>query len=122
MFRTLPTATRTLVWIDAREAIVVSWLEDRAQVERLAASPSDSGEATCPDDPTRFVDEVAEHLPLDDDLLILGPSPIRDRLELRVHELDKHRRHRRAIAASSSAPQAQRQLLAQLRHSQEASR
>ena len=122
MLHAQPTATRTLVWIDAREAIVISWLEDRAQVERLEACLSDADQADPPEVPLSFVDEVAEHLPPDDDLLILGPAPVRDLLELRVHELDRHRRHRRAIAASSSAPQAERQLMAQLRHVQEATR
>ena len=104
MLHAQPTATRTLVWIDAREAIVISWLEDRAQVERLEACLSAAEQADPPEVPLTFVNEVAEHLPPDDDLLILGPAPVRDLLELRVHELDRHRRRRRAIAGLVLGP------------------
>jgi hypothetical protein len=134
-----PTATRTLVWIDAREAIVISWLEDRAQVERIESdvpdhhkstghvrhdttmchgggAPQTAGEPRREEHLNHFVDVVAEHLPTQDDLLILGPGTTRERLERRVRELDSHRRSPRIVTVEPSAPRTDRQLIARLRH------
>jgi hypothetical protein len=116
MLHPQPTVTRTLVWIDAREAIVVSWLEDRAQVERIVSDvpdhrkstghvrhdatlrhggggPQTAGEPRREEYLNQFVDEVAAHLPVEDDLLILGPGTTRERLERRVLAIDRHRLH-----------------------------
>jgi hypothetical protein len=140
MFRVQPTVTRTLVWIDARQAIVVSWLEDRAQVEKLESdvpdhrkstghvrhdstmrhggggAPQTAGEPRREEYLDRFVALVAEHLPKDDDLLILGPGTTRERLERRVRELDQHHLHHRIVTTEASPPRTDRQLIARLRH------
>ncbi|HZL32886.1 MAG TPA: hypothetical protein VFC81_02785 [Verrucomicrobiae bacterium] len=137
---TQSTGTRTLVWIDAREAVVVSWLEDRAQVEKLESdvpdhrkstghvrhdstfrhggggAPQTAGEPRREEHLNRFVEHVAERLPLDVDLLILGPGTTRERLERHVRELDAHRLHPRTVTCEASAPRTDRQLIARLRH------
>jgi len=138
MFHPLPTVTRTLVWIDAREAVVVSWLEDRAQVERFVSdvpdhhkstghvrhdpgchgggAPQTAGESRREEHLNRFVELVAARLPADDDLLILGPGTTRERLERRVQALDRHHPFHRTVTTEPSAPRTDRQLVAIVRH------
>lgn len=129
----------TLVWIDAHEAIVLKWLDDQAHVERLASdvpdhrkstghvrhdasqhgggggSPQNAGEPRREEHLNRFVDLVARRLPADDDLVIVGPGTVRERLERRVHEDDHHLAHPRAVTVTASGPRTERQLIAQLR-------
>ena len=139
MFHPQPTVTRTLVWIDAREAVVVSWLEDRAQVERFVSdvpdhrkstghvrhdatschggsAPQTAGEPRREEHLNRFVDLVAARLPTEDDLLILGPGTTRERLERRVQALDRHHPYQRTVTTEASAPRTDRQLIALVRH------
>ena len=140
MFHHQPTVTRTLVWIDAREAVVVSWLEDRAQVERFVSvvpdhrkstghvrhdttcrhggggAPQSAGEPRREEHLNRFVQLVAARLPTDDDLLILGPGTTRERLERHVQALDRHRPFHRTVTTEPSAPRTDRQLIAIVRH------
>lgn len=130
----------TLVWIDAREAVIVRWQDDEALVERL---PSDvpahhrstghvrhdpavrhggGGPAQAADEPrrlehlARFVDEVASRLPPDDDLLILGPGTVREHLEHHVRGADGRRGGERHITDEPSTHRTHRQLVAHLRH------
>jgi hypothetical protein len=140
MIHVQPTVIRTLVWIDARQAIVMSWLGDRAEVQRLESdapdhrkstghvrhdstvrhggggAPQTAGEPRREEHLVRFTERVAALLPADDDLLILGPGTTRERLERHVRELDQHRLHRRIVTAEASAPRTDRQLIARLRH------
>ena len=140
MLHPQPTVTRTLVWIDAREAIVVSWLADRAQVETLLSdvpdhrkstghvrhdstvrhggggAPQTAGEPRREEHLNQFIEQVAAHLPADDDLLILGPGTTRERLERHVLAMDRHRLHRRIVTTEASAPRTNRQLIARIRH------
>lgn len=135
-----PAAHRTLVWIDAHEAIVLSWLDDRAHVERLeldvpdhrkstghvrhdnnfrhggGGAPQTAGDPRREEHLDRFVDLVARRLPAEDDVLIVGPGTVREHLERRVREHDQHLLHRRTVTVSASGPRTERQLIAQLRH------
>ena len=130
----------TLVWIDAREAVIVRWQDDEALVERLgsdvpahhrstghvrhdpAVRHGGGGPAQAADEPrrlehlARFVDEVAARLPTDDDLLILGPGTVREHLEHHVRACDGRRGAVRAISDEPSNHRTQRQLVAYLRH------
>jgi len=130
----------TLVWIDAREAVIVRWQDDEALVERLgsdvpphhrstghvrhdpAVRHGGGGPAQAADEPrrlehlARFVDEVAARLPTDDDLLILGPGTVREHLEHHIRLCDGRRGAVRAISDEPSSHRTQRQLVAYLRH------
>jgi hypothetical protein len=134
-----PAAHRTLVWIDAHEAIVLSWLNDQAHVVRFESDVPDHHKSTghirhdssrhggggppqTAGDPRReehlnqFVELVTRRLPADDDLLIVGPGTVREHLERRVREHDQHQLHRRSVEVRASGPRTERQLIAELRH------
>ena len=99
----------TLVWIDAREAVIVRWHDDRAHLERLDSDVPAHHRATgnVRHDPA---------VPRDDDLLILGPGTVRERLERLVRDMDEHHQRTRAISGEASSRLTDRQLIARLRH------
>lgn len=130
----------TLVWIDSREAVIVRWHDDRAHLERLdsdvpahhratgnvrhdpavrhgGGGPSQTaGEPHRLEHLGRFVEQVANRLPPGDDLLILGPGTVRERLERLVRESGGHHEPSRGITSEPSPPLTDRQLIARLRH------
>ena len=132
-------AAGTLVWIDAREAIIVRWQDDQAHVERVGSDvpahhratghvrhdPSvrhggggrsqTAGEPNRLEHLARFVEQVAQRLPADEDLLILGPGTVREHLERSVRDMDAHQGRSRAITCTASQPMTDRQLVARLR-------
>jgi hypothetical protein len=134
------TDTRTLVWIDARAAVIVSWLDDRVLAERLESTSRNhrksagrvrhdsrfrhggGGAPQRVSEPRReehlncCVERVAARLPADVDLLILGPGTTRERLERRERELEPQRPHSRPVTCEASAQRTDRQLIARLRH------
>ena len=134
-----PSARGTLVWIDAHEAILLNWLGDHAHVERLESdvpdhhkstghvrhdvgirhggggAPQTAGEPRREEHLNHFVELVARRLPVEDDLLILGPGTVRERLERRVHEQDRHLAHSRSVKVTACGPRTERQLIAELR-------
>lgn len=139
MTQTPSASRRTLVWIDAHEVIVLTWLSDQAHVERLSSdvpdhrkstghvrhdasrhggggAPQTAGDPRREEHLGRFIEEVTRRLPADDDLLILGPGTVREHLERRVCEHDQHLLHRRMVEVRASGPQTERQLIAELRH------
>ncbi len=128
----------TLVWIDAREAVVVRWHAGEVKLERLRSdvpshhkatghvrydptvrhgggAPKDTGEANRLEHLTRFVDRVATHVPPDDSVAILGPGTVRDRLEHRVRESDQHASRARGVTCEPAARLTDRQLVARVR-------
>ena len=129
----------TLVWIDAREAIVARWHDDRARLERFESevpahrratghvrhdptmrhggggSPQSAGEPHRLEHLERFIEEVAARLAPEDVLLILGPGTVHERLERHVSERDAHHGRHREIACEASPPLTDRQLIARLR-------
>jgi len=129
----------TLVWIDAREAIIVRWEDDGAEVERLesevpahhratghvrhdpsirhggGASPQSAGEPHRIEHLNRFVGNIASRLDADDDLLFLGPGTVHERLARHIAVSDEHHGRHRAIASEASPPMTDRQLIARLR-------
>lgn len=133
------TRPSTLVWIDAREAVIVRWLDGRSRIERLESEvpphhratghvrhdpamrhggggrPQAAGEPHRLEHLARFVDQVAMRLPPDHDLLILGPGTVRERLRRLVRELDGHLARPRAITCEASPRLTDRQLVARLR-------
>ena len=133
------TRPSTLVWIDGREAIIVRWQDDRARLERVESevpahrratghvrhdpavrhggggSPQSAGEPHRLAHLERFVVEIANRLAPDDDLLIIGPGTVHERLDRHVLESDRHHRRHRDIACEASQPLTDRQLIARLR-------
>jgi hypothetical protein len=132
------TSDRTLVWIDAREAVIAHLSDGEVHVERLRSdvpshhratghvrydpivrhggvAPQDAGEANRLEHLSRFVDAVSTHLPTADDLDIIGPGTVRDRLEQQVRESDRHASRNRSITCRPAARLTEPQLVARLR-------
>ena len=131
---------RTLVWIDAREAVIVGWQDDEARVERLESDVpahhrstghvrhdptvrhGGGGPSQTADEPrrlehlARFVERVASRLAPDDGLILLGPGTVREHLARQVREMDARQGLPRDISCEASARQTDRQLIARLRH------
>ena len=133
-----PTRRWTLVWIDAREAKVVRWHDGVSAVESMEsdvpahhrstghvrhdpAVRHGGGEAQAAAEAqrlehlARFVERVADRLPTEDDLLILGPGTVRDRLEHRVRDRDRHAARSRSIVCEPSERATDRQLVRRVR-------
>lgn len=133
-------AACTLVWIDAREAVIVRWHDDEAHVDRVdsevpahhratghvrhdpAIRHGGGGQSQTAGEPhrlehlARFVEQIAQRLPPDQDLLILGPGTVREHLERSVRDMDEHQGRSRAVSCEASARRTDRQLVARLRH------
>lgn len=107
------TRPATLVWIDAREAIVIRW-KNGPQVTRheIETPPHEKSVGHVRHDPgvrhggglaqskletdrlehlRRGIAEVAAALPDHEDILIIGPGTVRGRLAAEVHEADRKR-------------------------------
>jgi hypothetical protein len=138
----LLTMTRlsTLVWIDARGAVIVRWRGYRALVEREESTVPGHHRATghvrhdpavrhggggahqTADEPhrlehlERFVEQIASRLPADDDLVILGPGIVREQLERRIRQTDERHHRSRDISCEASPRLTNRQLIARIRH------
>ena len=124
--------------MDAREAIIVRWQDDRARLEWAESEVPARHQATghVRHDPNvrhggggpqaasephrlelleRFPEQVATRLPADDELFILGPGTVREGLERRVREMDEHHRRSRRVSCEASSRLTDRQLIARLR-------
>jgi len=127
-----------LVWIDAREAIVVRWTGEEAAIERRASDVPAHARATRhvrydpltrhggPDRQSagerrriehldRFVDAVAGRLERDEYVVIVGHGTVHERLEARLRELDAQGRRSRTINVRRADRPTERQLVAELR-------
>jgi hypothetical protein len=132
------TRSSTLVWIDAREAVIVHWSDDVVQVERLHSDvpahhhatghvrynpgirhgggrPQTAGEPHRLEHLKRFVAHVADRAATDDDLLILGPGVVHERLARLVRESDREHARTRIVSSRTAAAATDRQLIARLR-------
>jgi hypothetical protein len=128
----------TLVWIDSRTAYVVRWVDGRGLIERIASDvpPHHKTAAHVRHDPgcrmgggipqpdlerqrlehlARFVEQVAQRVPADDDLLLMGPGTVRGHLGRHLVESDRGRIHGRSIMSEPCGPLTERQLIARLR-------
>lgn len=131
--------SNTIVWIDAREAVIVRWQDAEARLERVSSEvpahhratghvrhdpgvrlgggpPRAAGEPHRLEHLDQFVDDVADRLPDDDDLLILGPGTVHERLGREVRERDRHHGHDRLVTCEAAPPVTDPQLIARLRH------
>ena len=133
-----PARLGVLVWIDAREAVVVRWTGEQAAIERL---PSDvpaharatrhvrydpltrhggpdrqsAGERRRIEHLDRFVDAVAGRLTGDDYIVVVGHGTVHERLVARLRELDGQGHRSRSIEARRADRPTERQLVAELR-------
>jgi hypothetical protein len=134
-----PRLPVTLVWIDAREAMIVRCVEDVPHIERIATDIAVDHRAAVPvpSDPdvlhgggkppqttgephdlanlARFVEAVSQRLRRDEDLLVLGPGTVRQYLVQRIRELDDRDRVGRVIECQGAERMTHRQLIACLR-------
>lgn len=128
-----------LVWIDAREAVIVRMQGERAQIERVESevpahhkatghvrhdpavrhggggSPQTAGEPHRLEHLKRFVGDILSRLAAGDNLLILGPGTVHERLGRHLSESDRRHGRHRDIACEASPPMTDRQLIARLR-------
>lgn len=133
-------AERTLVWIDARCAIIVGHRDGEVTVERIESdvpdhrkatgqvrhepgirhggggAPQTAGEPHRNEHLRRFVTLVHDRLPATDDLTILGPGTVRERLQREVHEADRRHHRARDVRCEPSGRLTERQLVARLDH------
>jgi hypothetical protein len=133
------TRSHAIVWIDAREAVIVRWQDAKAHLEQVSSEvpahhratghvrhdpavhlgggpPKAAGEQHRLEHLDQFVNDVADRLPDDDDLLILGPGTVCERLEREVRERDQRHGHDRLLTCEAAPPVTHRQLIARLRH------
>jgi hypothetical protein len=133
--RTAEAAT-TLVWIDSEEAIIVRWA-DRATVERVRSEvpgkhrsaghvrfdPSvrhGGGEADAAERARRehlraFLEEVAGHVPDTDDVTVVGPGLVRERLERNLRADDRRHGRRRHVHSAAAERLSEQELVAHVR-------
>lgn len=130
----------SLVWIDSREAVIVRWQDNTADVEHLESDvpphrrttghirhepgirhggggpPQTAGEPRRLEHLERFVSLVGDRVSPDDDLLILGAGTVRERLERHMIEDDERHGRTRIVTTEASPPLTDRQLIARVRH------
>lgn len=135
--RTAEAAT-TLVWIDSEEAIIVRWA-DRATVERIrSAVPGrhrstghlrfdpdvrhgGGGAATDSIERARlehlrvFLADVATHIPDVDDVTVVGPGLVRERLERNLRAEDRKHGRRRHVHSAAAERLTEQELVAHVR-------
>jgi hypothetical protein len=127
-----------LVWIDAREAIIVRMQADQARIERVVSDvpahhratghvrhdpgvrhggggPQAAGESHRLEHLTRFVGEVADRLATDAAVLVLGPGTVPERLARQLSESDQHHGRHRVVDYEAAPRLTDRQLITRLR-------
>lgn len=132
-------ATHTLVWIDAREAMIVRRRDGEIVIERIGSdvpahrrstghvrhdpgirhgggggSPQSAGEPQRQAHLARFLRIVADRLPIADDITILGPGTVAEHLERGLQAEDRHLLRRRTVRSEPSGRLTDRQLAARL--------
>jgi hypothetical protein len=129
----------TLVWIDSREAYLVHWRHGAASVDHLESdvpvhrrttggtrhdpgrahggggAPQEDVEGRRLEHLARFVDAVAQRVPADEDVIVIGPGTVRERLMHEITESDRRAHHERRLASRASPPLTEPQLVATLR-------
>ena len=129
----------TLVWIDAREAIIVRRDDGESRVERIESDvpahhkstghvrhdpgvrhggggpPQTAGEPRRLEHLARYLEIVVDRLPPHDDLLVIGPGTVHEHLARRIAELDLRHRIVRDVACEAAPPMTRHQLQARVR-------
>jgi hypothetical protein len=136
--RASQTQPWTLVWVDAREAVIVRWLDGEASVQymesevpahhratghvghdavRLAGAgpPRSAGETHRHEHLRQFLSQIRGRLPASDGLAILGSGPLVGQLARLITEDDRLHRRDRPVRARQATRPTDRQLIAELR-------
>jgi hypothetical protein len=134
------TRPSTLIWIDARNAIIARWQDDHVGLVRAESevparrratghvrhdpsvrhgggggSPQNAGEPQRQEHLKRFLTDVEHRVAPGDDLLILGSGTVHERLRRQISKSDAHHGRHRRITCEAAAPLTERQLIARLR-------
>ncbi len=128
-----------LVWIDAREAVIVRWADGEPSFERHTSDVPTHRKSTghvrhdstmrhggggapqSADEPhrlehlARFVDEAARCLADAEEIVVIGPGTVHEHLAGRLREIDDRQGRTRSIKTVPSARLTDRQLAARLR-------
>ncbi len=128
----------TLVWIDSEEAIIVRWA-DRATVERIRSdvpgrhrstphvridpttrhggggASADVAERARRDHLRTFLDDVTGHVPDGDDVTVVGPGIVRERLERNLRAEDRRHGRRRHVHSAAAERLTEQELVAHVR-------
>jgi hypothetical protein len=130
--------TRTLVWIDAREALLVRWDGTEPHLARLESdvpsrhrstghfsyepplrqrgvSAADAGEYRRLEHVRRWLAEVAGHIAPEDDVEVIGPGPMHEQLARLIAEEDRAHVRTRSVERHASRRLTDPQLMARLR-------
>lgn len=124
---TNPRATG--VWMTAESATVLCWspeLTERHVIDSLVPArhrstgrpPTEGhpgGDSHREEHLRAFLDEVAETVPVEDDLLLIGDGEVVDRFATRIRSDDGHHGRDRRIQVEKSGPITERQLVARTR-------
>ena len=133
----------TLVWVDAREALIVRWDGHNASIERIESEVPEHRKSTglvrrhprydaglmsggyghpqTSDDThrlehlARFLDQVVAKIPPNAPLHVIGPGPVRDHLERSILDGDAHHHRSRSVTSEPSRRLTDRQLQARIR-------
>ena len=129
----------TVVWIDSREAIIVTWAGAGPDVQRLRSEvpphrastghvrhdpmvrhgggggKQEAGESDRHEHLARFLDQVALRIGEDHEVLILGPGVVHQQLARQLHEADIHHGRVRLVRFETSPRRTSRQLIAKMR-------
>lgn len=128
----------TLVWIDSQEALIVRW-DGQARIDRVRSEvpPHHHSTGHLRIDPAVrhggggavetgierdrqehlrvFLHQVADRIPPEEDVRIVGPGPVRDHLRRLVREDDRRHHRTRSVGSGRAAPLTERQLVARVR-------
>ncbi len=129
-----------LVWVDARESVIVRWAGGEAAIERRlsdvpprrrstghvrhdprtrhgggGAAPHDAGEGRRIEHLNRFVDRIAAEVTEDDDILLIGSGQVRELVASRLREADLQAHRNRQLTVDPAGRLTDPQLVARLR-------
>jgi hypothetical protein len=127
-----------VVWIDAEDAVLVSWRDREATIARIhsdvpphrrsvrhirhdplvrhgGGASQTAAEARRRNHLARFVETVRSHLPGTDDVTILGSGLVHEELERALREDDRVHRRSRSITSAAAPRLTDRQLVARAR-------
>jgi hypothetical protein len=124
------TGPRTTgVWISANSATLLGWSPELTVRHRIDSTvpgrhrstgrpPTEEhpgGEGHRDEHMRTFLDQVADALPVDDDLLLIGDGEVVEHLAERVRTDDESHGRKRRIQVEKGGPLTERQLLARVR-------